>query len=236
MTDPRTAELRQRWDELRTRVARAAAAAGRSSEAITVVAVTKTWPASDVAALHAFGVQDIGENRAQELLDKVATLDETGALGGPPAVRWHFIGQLQRNKAAAVARTCAALHTFDRAELAGPLARGAAEAGNVLEVFLQVSLDGDARRGGAAPDALPSLAEAVAACPELRLVGLMAVPPLGADPDPAFATLAELSARLRRDHPGATAISAGMSGDLEIAVSHGATHLRVGTGLMGSRP
>jgi PLP dependent protein len=142
---------------------------------------------------------------------------------------------VQRNKAAAVARVCAALHTCDRPELLGPLARGAAEAGRVLDVFVQVSLDGDPERGGADVADVPALADAVAAETRLRLAGVMAVPPLGSDAAVAFARLQEISARLREDHPGASAISAGMSADLEIAVSHGATHLRVGTDLMGSR-
>ncbi len=235
MTDAqaRAQELGDHWQALQERVARAAAASGRDVAALTVVAVTKTWPATDVVLLHRAGVREFGENRAQELQDKLA--DPAVAALGDPAPRWHFIGQLQRNKAAAVARTCAALHTLDRAELVPALARGLADGGRTLDVFLQISLDGDPRRGGITADGLAALADAAAAEPRLRLAGVMAVPPLGSDPAAAFADLQALSGKLLLDHPSATAISAGMSGDLEIAVSHGATHLRVGTGLMGSR-
>ena len=235
MTEPtiRFGDLARNWQALQERVARAAVAAGRDVADLTVVAVTKTWPASDVDLLHRAGVRQFGENRAQELQQKLA--DPAVSALADPAPCWHFIGQLQRNKAAAVARTCVALHTLDRVELVPALARGLAGSGRTLEVFLQISLDGDARRGGVAADEVPALADTAAAEPTLRLAGVMAVPPLGSDPAAAFAELQELSRRLQRTHPGATAISAGMSGDLEIAVSHGATHLRVGTGLMGSR-
>jgi pyridoxal phosphate enzyme (YggS family) len=238
VTDPepgsagaRRAELKARWEALARRVAAAAAAAGRRPSELTVIAVTKTWPASDVAALRALGVVDIGENRAQELASKIAELGHEPG----PALRWHFIGQLQRNKAALVGRHCAALHTLDRASLIPPLCHAAAAAGRRLDVFLQLSLDGDRRRGGLTQDQLALVADDVAGVAELRLAGLMALPPLGAPPRPAFARLRAASERLRLAHPGATALSAGMSADLEEAVIEGATHLRIGTVLMGSR-
>ena len=213
------------------RVAQAAVAAGRQPEELTVITVTKTFPASDVAVLHAMGVLDIGENRAQELGSKIAELKGLA----PPPVRWHFIGQLQSNKAALVGRECFALHTLDRAALVTPLDRASRRAGRTLEVFIQVSLDGDPRRGGIAEADIGALADAVAERSGLRLAGLMAVPPLGAAPRPAFARLRAAGDRLRATHPGASALSAGMSADLEDAVIEGATHLRVGTDLMGSR-
>jgi pyridoxal phosphate enzyme (YggS family) len=214
-------------------VAAAAAAAGRQPQELTVISVTKTFPASDVALLHQLGVLDIGENRAQELASKIAAL--SGLLPAEPVIRWHFIGQLQKNKASLVGRECAALHTLDRAALVAPLDRTASRSGRTLDVFLQLSLDGDPRRGGIVEDEIGALADAVAACSGLRLAGLMAVPPLDAAPRAAFARLRGVSDRLRVTHPGATAISAGMSADLEDAVMEGATHLRVGTDLMGSR-
>jgi pyridoxal phosphate enzyme (YggS family) len=231
-TRERVEQLQLRWNALQTRVANAAAAAGRDRSELTVVAVTKTWPASDIAALGALGVRDVGENRVQEMVGKVAEL-EADNQGGP--IRWHYIGQLQRNKAHAVAQHCAALHTLDRAALVSPLERAAAAAPRRLQVFLQLSLDGDERRGGVAAAGIPALADLVAASDHLELSGLMALPPLGAPPRPAFAKLRELSEQLRRDHPAACKISAGMSADLEEAVMEGATHLRVGTDLMGSR-
>lgn len=227
----RRTELSRRRTALLQRVASAAAAAGRRPEDLTIITVTKTFPASDIALLHELGVLDVGENRAQELASKLAALQELP----PPSLRWHFIGQLQGNKAALVARECFALHTLDRGALVGPLDRAALRAGRRLEVFLQLSLDGDPRRGGIAEDEIASLADAVAACSGLRLAGLMAVPPLGAAPRPAFARLRAASDRLRVSHPDAVALSAGMSADLEDAVIEGATHLRVGTDLMGSR-
>ena len=231
-TTGRTADLAQRWRELALRVAAAAEVAGRLPDELTVIAVTKTFPSSDVAALHSLGVVEVGENRAQELAVKLTELESLGE----PALHWHFIGQLQRNKAAFVGRHATALHTLDRVNLVAPLARGTREAGRRLEVFLQLSLDGDPKRGGLAAEAIAAVADEVAVVPELRLRGLMAVPPLGAAARPAFARLRLASEELQRSHPEATAISAGMSGDLEDAVKEGATHLRVGTALLGSRP
>ena len=216
------------------RVAAAAAAAGRQPSELTVITVTKTFPASDVALLQELGVSDVGENRAQEMASKIIELADHPSAPGA-AIRWHFIGQRQSNKASLVARECAALHTLDHESLIARLANSAARAGRVLEVFLQLSLDGDPRRGGVVESAVLPLADAVAQCESLRLAGLMAVPPLGAPPRPAFALLRAVSDRLRRTHPGAAALSAGMSADLEDAVMEGATHLRVGTDLMGSR-
>jgi pyridoxal phosphate enzyme (YggS family) len=222
-------ELASNWNCLQERVAAAARAADRPAGGITVIAVTKTWPASDIADLRSLGVVDIGENRAQELTAKIADL------GTDPELRWHFIGQLQRNKAALIGRQCTALHTLDRLALVAPLGHAAAEAGRRLDVFLQLSLDGDPKRGGLSEAAVGEVADAVAAAPALRLVGLMAVPPLGAASRPAFARLRAASEDLRRSYPDAQGLSAGMSADLEDAVMEGATHLRVGTGLMGSR-
>ncbi len=227
----RRRELQGHWEALQGRVAAAAHAAGRRVEELTVIAVTKTFPAADVAHLHALGILDIGENRAQELTAKIAELGE----GLRPALRWHFIGQLQRNKAPLIGRRCAALHTLDRAELVGALQRAAAGADRQLDVFVQLSLDGDPHRGGAVAAEVPRLCDEVAAEAGLRLAGLMAVPPLGAPARAAFATLRAVSEAVQRAHPEATALSAGMSGDLEDAVMEGATHLRIGTDLLGSR-
>jgi pyridoxal phosphate enzyme (YggS family) len=219
--------------EVRSRIDAAARAAGRDPAGVRLLAVSKTFPAADVRALAALGQTDFGENRAQELAGKAAEL------AGLP-VRWHFIGQLQRNKAAVVARLGAVVHSVDRLSLAQALGRAGEAAGAPVEVLLQVDLGGPegelAARGGVPPAELTALADAIAALPGARLRGLMAVAPRGADPGTAFARLAELGTRLRADHPDAVELSAGMSGDLEQAVAAGATIVRVGTALFGDRP
>lgn len=215
---------------LERRLAAACAAAGRPRDAVLLVAVTKTRPASDVALLAALGVRDVGESKDQEAAGKVAALAD-----GPP-LRWHFVGRLQRNKARSVAAYAHVVHSVDRVPLVAALSDGARRAERELGVLLQVSLDGDPDRAGALPDDLPRLADEVAAAEGLRLDGLMAVPPLQGSAEADFARLAEAASRLRADHPQAVEVSAGMSGDLEVAVAAGATIVRVGTALLGHRP
>jgi hypothetical protein len=166
----------------------------------------------------------------------LAELAQSGEETDPASsVRWHFVGQLQTNKARSVAQYAHAVHSLDRPDLAAALQLGAARVERRLEVFLQVSLDGDPQRAGVAPEALVRLADEVATRDRLRLAGVMAVAPLGAEPGPAFARLAELSQQLQASHPGAGAISAGMSADFAVALAHGATHLRIGSALLGRR-
>lgn len=227
----RVAELEANLAAVRERVEAACADAGRSVDEVTLVVITKYFPRSDVDALAGLGVTDIGENKAQEASAKLAEG------GGPPTgVRTHFVGQLQSNKAGEVARWADLVHSVDRVKIVRALDRGSQSAGRELTALIQVDLDGsDPGRGGALPADVPALAEAVEQS-SLTLGGLMAVAPRGEDPAAAFARLAEVAQRLRADHPGATMLSAGMSGDLEQAVAHGATHLRVGTAILGSRP
>jgi pyridoxal phosphate enzyme (YggS family) len=225
---------------VRERIAAAARAAGRDPAGIRLLAVSKTWPAEDVRALAALGQCEFAENRVQELLGKAADLAATPAAGaGPVEVRWHLVGQLQRNKAAAVARLGAVVHSVDRAPLAEALARAARREQVVLDVYVQVDLGGppgrEGARGGVLPADVPALADMVAGTEGLALQGLMAVAPRGEDPAPAFDRLAEVAARVRADHPAAKELSAGMSADLEAAVTAGATVVRVGTALFGSR-
>ena len=219
---------------MRQRIARACAAAGRAPENVTLVAITKTYPAGDVDLLAELGVTDVGENRDQEARTKAAQVKA--------AVRWHFVGQLQRNKARSVAGYADVVESVDSLRLAAALDEAARKQRDTpLDVLVQVSVDGDPSRGGAAADHpdpehdLWHVADAVAAAEGLRLGGVMAIAPLDWDADRAFATLRELAERLAGAHPGATAISAGMSGDLEQAVRHGATHVRIGTSLLGMR-
>jgi pyridoxal phosphate enzyme (YggS family) len=229
--DERSAQLVTTLGAVRARIADACIAAGRDAQSVTLIAVTKTYPASDVATLARLGVQDVGESKDQEARAKLA---ELSAL--PIDLRWHLVGRLQTNKARSVASYAAAVHSVDRVKLARALADAAAEQrADPLDVFLQVSLDGDPDRGGVAAGEVPALADAVADRTELQLRGLMAVPPIDADADAAFARLRDLSVALQVDHPDAVSISAGMSADLEAAVRNGSTHVRVGSALLGRR-
>lgn len=242
-TAERVQELSQNLSAVRERIALATAAAGRSVEPELIV-VTKFFPAADVVALHGLGVREVGENREQEAGPKAVLAAEHGA-----TPRWHFIGQLQSNKAARVLRFASEVHSVDRAGLVTALAKAAARRAETdtgaepTGIYLQVDLRGEdslsedphAPRGGARPQELAGLAELVANSPALRLRGLMAVAPLGEDPRPAFERLAALSERLRSDHPEARELSAGMSGDLEAAVAAGATRLRIGSDVLGRR-
>ncbi|GAA1792227.1 YggS family pyridoxal phosphate-dependent enzyme [Planosporangium flavigriseum] len=235
--DPRRAELAQRLSDVRGRIAAACVEAGRDPAEVTLIAVTKTYPAADVRRLVELGVHDIGENKDQEAAPKAAELAAAGA-----AVRWHFVGQLQRNKAKSVVRYADLLHSVDSSTLVAALDRAATvHRERPLDVLVQVSLDADLERGGAAIGAgvperdLERVVAAVAESESLRLRGVMAVAPLAWDPRSAFDRLAEVASVIRRDHPDSTVVSAGMSVDLEAAISAGATHVRIGAALLGKR-
>ncbi|GAA1230818.1 YggS family pyridoxal phosphate-dependent enzyme [Prauserella halophila] len=240
--EQRRAELASSLEAVRGRIDAACAAAGRKPDEVRLLAVTKTFPAADAALLVDLGLTDLAENRDQEAAPKAA---EVARLRPGAAVRWHMVGRLQRNKAKSVAGWASEVQSVDSSRLAEALAKAVRteqEAGRrsgPLEVLLQASLDTseDAqRRGGCPLGDLPQLADVVARSSEaLRLRGVMAVAPLAADPEPAFARLAEAHARVRRDHPDAVELSAGMSGDVEAAVAHGSTCVRVGTALLGGR-
>jgi pyridoxal phosphate enzyme (YggS family) len=223
----RADQLAANLAEVEARVVAACAAAGRRRDEITVVAVSKTWPGSDVALLRDLGVHDFGENRDAEARAKAAAV---------PDVRWHFVGAVQTNKARSVASYADVVHSVDRPALVEALSRGAQRADRVVDVLVQVSLDGAAGRGGADPVDVPALADQAAAAAGLQLTGVMAIAPLGADPAAAFARLATVADAVRRQHPRARLVSAGMSADLEAAVEAGANVLRVGTALFGTRP
>jgi hypothetical protein len=224
-------ELAANLDVVRRRIAGACEQAGRDPGDVSLVVVTKFFPPSDVRLLADLGVTDVGENRHQEAEVKAAECADLG-------LRWHFIGGLQSNKAAAVAAYADVVESLDRAKLVGPLSRGAHARGHDVDVLLQVSLDppGAEHRSGADPADLADLARRVDEAGMLRLRGLMAVAPLGEEPDDAFARLAEVRADFVGEHPDATVLSAGMSGDLEAAIIHGATHVRVGSAVLGPRP
>jgi pyridoxal phosphate enzyme (YggS family) len=227
----RHSEVAANLTTVRGRIAGACAEAGRDPEEVRLVVVTKNFGASDVRLLADLGVTDVGENRHQEAQQKAAECADLG-------LTWHFIGGLQSNKAAAVAAYSQVVESVDRPKLVAPLAKGAHAASHEVDVLLQVSLDPPQAEGrsGADPDLLPELAARVEEAGMLRLRGLMAVAPLGADPGPAFDRLAAIRHDFLADHPRADWLSAGMSGDLEHAVRHGATHVRVGSAILGSRP
>jgi PLP dependent protein len=226
----RRSELERRLATVRARIARACETAGRDPDEVTLVAVTKFFPASDVDLLVELGIDAVGENRDQEAAVKVASVRHRSRL------TVHFIGQLQTNKAPSVVRYADVIQSVDRPRLVSALDRAAATAGVRPAVLVQVSLDPDPHgRGGVPPVEAAALADAVGGSEHLQLRGVMAVAPLGADAGAAFAQLREVSAGILQDHPGASWISAGMSGDLESAIEHGATHLRVGSAILGSR-
>ena len=253
-TEDRQAELRRRLAAVRARVAAACAAAGRGEAELTLIAVTKTYPASDVLALASLGLTDFGENRDQEAAPKAAEVTAALAASNSEPVRWHFIGQLQTNKARHVAGYADVVHSVDRVRLVRALGTAARAAGRDVTCLVQVSLDpADAgggpgvgggpaggprdaqERGGVPPAMLAEVAEAIEAEQGLVLGGLMAVAPRFTDPAAAFAPLRQLSDIVRSVNPSATVVSAGMSGDLEAAIANGATHLRIGTALLGDR-
>ncbi|MCZ7413770.1 YggS family pyridoxal phosphate-dependent enzyme [Streptomyces sp. WMMC897] len=236
----RAAELAANLARVEERLTRACAAAGRSRDEVTLIVVTKTYPASDVRLLAELGVRHVAENRHQEAAPKAA------ACADLPLV-WHFVGQLQTNKARFVAEFCDYVHSVDRIRLVNALSAAAERQGRELRCLLQVALDkeesGEADtggRGGVAPADVPELAEVVRSAPALSLAGVMTVAPLegryAGRPAEAFQRLGEISSGLRRNDPAANMVSAGMSSDLEEAVAAGATHVRVGTAVLGVRP
>jgi pyridoxal phosphate enzyme (YggS family) len=236
--DARRAALRANLTAVEQRIAAACAAAGRPRDEVTLIVVTKTYPASDVRLLSALGVADVAENRDQEAGAKAAACADL-------PLSWHFVGQLQTNKVRSVVRYADRVHSVDRLRLVGALSAAVLRAerpdlGCLVQVALEREEGAGEGRGGAAPDEVPELADALAAAPGLRLDGVMAVAPLtgryAGDPRAAFDRLLEIATRVREAHPGATMVSAGMSGDLEEAVAAGATHVRIGTAVLGARP
>ncbi len=225
-------ELAANLTEVRERIDAACAAAGRSPADVELLAVTKTFPASDVALLSDLGLSAFAENRDQEASAKVVDFAE---LRPDARVTWHMVGNVQRNKARSVASWADQVDTVDSVRLADALAKAAARRGRPLDVLIQVSLDGDPARGGCPIADVPALADHVAGSGELLLRGVMAVAPIDMNPASAFSVLAAEVYRLRGDHPAATVVSAGMSGDLEDAIAHGSTCVRVGTALLGGR-
>jgi PLP dependent protein len=233
--DSRRSQLAENLAAARDQVS-ACARAGVGQQ-VTIVAVTKRFPVSDVLILQELGVTDVAENRQQEAAAKHA---DFLARGGDPSLRWHFIGQLQSNKAKSIAAFAHSVDTVDRPSVIAPLARGARASGRQLECLIQVSLAqgaaGQHHRGGCQPQEVLELAEMVTAEPELELSGAMGMAPLGGDPVSAYQLLADVAHTLQSRYPHASVISAGMSGDVQEAITAGATQVRLGTAILGERP
>ncbi|MEU0654269.1 YggS family pyridoxal phosphate-dependent enzyme [Streptomyces albogriseolus] len=236
MTD-RKEELAANLARVEERIAAACDAAGRGRDEVTLIVVTKTWPASDVRVLSGLGVRHVAENRDQDAAPKAA------ACADLPLV-WHFVGQLQTNKVRSVVGYADVVQSVDRARLVSALSKEAVRAGREVGCLVQVAFDagadGRGERGGVAPSGVAELADLVAGAEGLRLDGLMTVAPLTGEyagrQQAAFERLMDLSTDLRRTHPTANMVSAGMSADLEQAVAAGATHVRVGSAVLGVRP
>jgi pyridoxal phosphate enzyme (YggS family) len=236
MTD-RKDQIAANLAKVEDRIAAACAAAGRKREEVTLIVVTKTYPASDVRILSELGVRDVAENRDQDAAPKAAACSDL-------PLRWHFVGQLQTNKVRSVVGYADFVQSVDRSRLVTALSKEAVRTGRELGCLIQVALDADeserGERGGVAPPGIEELGDLVADAPGLRLDGLMTVAPLTGEyagrQRAAFGRLMDLSTDLRRAHPAATMVSAGMSADLEEAVAAGATHVRVGTAVLGVRP
>lgn len=218
--------LAERIDSVRARMDAACARAGRNPEEVTLVAISKRMPASDVAEAFEAGLRHFGENYAQELREK------SEALAHLRGLRWHQVGPLQRNKAKYVAQRAHAFHALDRPEIALELSRR--RTGDPLRCFLEVNLGGETTKSGVAPEHARALLDRVSGLPGLEVLGLMALPPPGDSAEasrPHFGALRLLAERL-----GLKGLSMGTSDDYEVAIEEGATHVRVGTAIFGPRP
>jgi pyridoxal phosphate enzyme (YggS family) len=227
----RLSDIQSNLDIIQSRINKACSAAGRDISEITLIAVTKTYPASDVDLLTQLGIENVGENRDQEASSKKSEVKNH--------FNWHFIGQLQSNKAKSVVNYADLIHSVDRWSLAKEIQKSAQGINKVQPVLIQVDLDQsgpDPTRGGIWPAELNELAASINQASHLELKGLMSVAPLGENPEQAFARLKEIRVAFLKDNPGAQILSAGMSEDLEAAILHGATHLRIGSALLGERP
>jgi PLP dependent protein len=227
----RLADIRSNLEIINSRIAAACVTSNRNVSEITLIAVTKTYPAADVDLLKQLGIENVGENKDQEAVGKISQVKEKFS--------WHFIGQLQSNKAKSAVNYADLIHSVDRLSLAKELQKNAQAIAKKQKVLIQVDLDQsapDSSRGGVWPDDLMQLAQVISQSENLELAGLMSVAPLGEKPEGAFQRLTQIRSHFLKNHPKAMILSAGMSEDLEAAIEHGATHLRIGSALLGERP
>lgn len=227
----RLADIQSNLEKINSRIAQACSRSKRNISEITLIAVTKTYPASDVDLLKQLGIENVGENKDQEASGKISQVKEKFS--------WHFIGQLQSNKAKSVVTYAELVHSVDRLSLAKELQKSASAIAKKQKVLIQVDLDQsgpDPSRGGVWPADLAALAQFISQSENLELTGLMSVAPLGENPSEAFERLAQIRSDFLKNYPNAVILSAGMSEDLEAAIEHGATHLRIGSALLGERP
>ena len=227
----RLSDIQGNLEVIQSRIKNACSAAGRDVSEITLIAVTKTYPASDVDLLKQLEIENVGENRDQEASSKNSEVKNQ--------FKWHFIGQLQSNKAKSVVNYADLIHSVDRWSLAKEIQKSAQGINKVQPVLIQVDLDQsgpDPTRGGIWPAELNELVASINQASHLELKGLMSVAPLGEKPELAFARLKDIRVGFLKENPEAQILSAGMSDDLEAAILHGATHLRIGSALLGERP
>ena len=217
--------IKESLELVKEQIATAAIGAGRSVDEITLIAVTKTYPVSDVEILHNLGQRNFGENRSEEGAEKSARV-----IGS-----WHYQGQVQSRKLRDIAEWATSIHSIDSPDHAVKLSRICGEIGKEISIFLQLSLDGAPDRGGVIATEILALAEKVAELPNINLAGLMCVPPVAYEHQRAFSEIAQIHQKFVSTFSQAKSLSAGMSSDFEVAITHGATHLRIGSQILGSR-
>ena len=222
----RTSEITANLNDVKAKIASAALKAGRDADEITLIVVTKTFPVSDLEILYSLGVREFGENRDQEAVEKVAKL--------PSNINWNFQGGIQSNKLKSISTWAGCIHSVDKLKYAQIISEQ--NTGKPKEIFIQVSLDQPPEsRGGVDPKKLIDLASEITKLPGISLKGLMAVAPLDLTEEQAFLKLKEIQADFVAVIKDAKYLSAGMSGDYEMAISYGATHLRIGSSILGNR-
>lgn len=222
----RVDDISQALSEVEERIARACLSAGRVRDDVTLIAVTKTYPISDVQILQGLGINNFGENRDAEGVEKSSLIE----------AHWHYQGEVQSKKIGSISRWADTVHSLDDLSHIEKFNRALETLGDKsLQVFIQVSLDGNPTRSGLQPSDLMQACQAVSDSAHLQLMGVMAVPPVESDPEKSFAQVADIAEGVKRDFPEAKYLSAGMSGDFEVAIAYGATHIRIGSQILGSR-